>query len=371
VRPGTKAVVKWLRCITGLELATFAERESQGRNLHCGNSPGVAGASTASGASTLFALETRPGTRARDAVHIACTLLAMIALVASAILTPAPMAALPAHSQAAEDGEHALDQDAARRAAVLERVRYRGNESLLAAYVGAPYTYPSDLRIDRKATNMTVHGVDWKGKPFDDPIYYGVRAVRWHPQSSFGTMLDFMHSKAYAPLDQRVELSGTKDGKPLPPTATIDDLFHHLEFTHGHNLLTLNLLRRLPSLGSMFSPYVGAGLGVALPHTEVQMKGIRGRTYAYQYAGPAAQFVIGVEIRVPRLSYFIEYKFTSANYRVPLPNFDGGWLPFDLWKQFKAWATGEQHDGWASTWLTSHQVISGMGVRTVPAALPR
>lgn len=295
----------------------------------------------------------------------------MAAVVAYTILTPAPIAALPALSQAADDGEQAIDQDAERRAAMLERVRYRGGESLFAAYVGAPYTYASDVLIERNGTNMTVHGVDWQGKPFDDPIYYGVRAVRWRQQSSFGTMLDFMHSKAYAPLEQRVKLSGTKDGKPLPPEAPINDIFHKLEFTHGHNLLTLNAMRRLPSIGSMLSPYVGVGLGAALPHTEVQIKGTPGRTYAYQYAGPAVQFVLGIEIRVPRLSYFVEYKFTSASYRVPLQKLDGSWLPFDLWVQLKRWLSGDPPaGGWASTWLTSHQVISGMGVRTVPAALP-
>jgi hypothetical protein len=260
---------------------------------------------------------------------------------------------------------------AAARAELVERVRYRGDEFLIAAYGGAPYTYASDVRIDRPGTEMTVHDVEWQGKPFDDPIYYGVRVARWFPQSSFGTMLDFMHSKVYAPLDQRVKLSGTKDGQTLPPAATIGDLFHKLEFTHGHNLLTLNLLHRLPSLGSLLSPYVGAGFGVALPHTEVQLKGTGERTYAYQYAGPAAQLVIGVEIRVPRLSYFVEYKFTSASYRVPLQNVDGDSLPLDLWHQFKGWMTGSvPPDGWASTWLTSHQIIGGMGIRTVPAVTP-
>ena len=49
-----------------------------------------------------------------------------------------------------------------------------------------------------------------------------------------------------------------------------------------------------------------SGSGVSLPHSEVQMKTERGRTYEYQYTGPALQALIGLEFRVPRMSYFLE-----------------------------------------------------------------
>lgn len=290
----------------------------------------------------------------------------MVAVVCTAVLASPPMRAMLAQSHSSNDPE---DADIAAEAQIAERVRYRGDEFLVAAYGGAPYTYASDVRIERLDTEMTVHDVDWRGKPFDDPIYYGVRVARWFPHSSVGAMVDFTHSKAYALLDQQVTLSGRRDGQSLPPTAAVGDLFHKLEFTHGHNMLTLNLLRRLPSFGSSISPYVGIGLGAALPHTEVQLKGSGERTYEYQYVGPAAQFLIGIELRVPRLSYFIEYKFTHASYRAPLQNRDGGALPWDLWNQFRRWMSGSAPaGGWASTRLTSHQIIGGMGIRTVPSA---
>ena len=305
---------------------------------------------------------------ALDALDRIGALAGMVAIISYAVLPSPPVPAMLAQSHTIGDSE---DQDAAviaGRADIADRVRYRGDEVLVAAYAGAPYTYASDLRIEGDGTEMTVHDVDWRGKPFDAPIYYGVRAIRWFPNSSLGGMIDFTHSKAYAPLDQKTKLSGHKDGKPLPPAAPIGDLFHKLEFTHGHNMLTLNLMHRLPSFGSFISPYVGFGLGAALPHTEVQLKGTGQRTYEYQYVGPAAQLLIGIEIRVPRLSYFFEYKFTSASYRAPLQNRDGGALPFDLWNQFQRWQSGKPPaGGWASTWLTSHQIIGGMGFRTVPA----
>jgi len=285
---------------------------------------------------------------------------AMAAIIAATVL-PDPHDPTQSHE----------DADARARAALEEQVRYKGGETLIAAYTGSPYTYASDLHITRPGTDMTVHGIDWEGKAFDDPIYYGVRVARWLSGSRIGTMIDFTHSKAYAPLEQEVPLSGTSEGAALPPRAKIGDVFHKLEFTHGHNMLTFNLLWRLPSIGSFVSPYVGFGLGAALPHTEVQLKGVRGRTYEYQYVGPAAQVLIGVELRVPRLSYFAEYKLTAASYRAPLQNREGSALPLDLLNQFQRWWSGEPPvGGWASTTLVSHQAIGGMGFRTLPAPAP-
>lgn len=257
----------------------------------------------------------------------------------------------------------------ARRAAIAEDVRYRGGETLTAAYGGAQFTYPSDVRVQRPGTDLTIHRVPWEGRPFEHPIYYGVRVARWLPSSPIGGMLDFTHSKVYSPMDEKVRFSGAKDGRALPAEAPIEDVFHKLEFTHGHNMLTLNWLLRLPFSTAFLSPYVGAGFGVSLPHSEVQLKGEHDRTYEYQYTGPAFQVLIGVEFRIPRLSYFLEYKWTTASYRAPLHYRDTKNLFSDLAFQFRRWKSGKEPDGgWASTRLTSHQVISGMGFRTSGSA---
>jgi hypothetical protein len=259
------------------------------------------------------------------------------------------------------------DAIAAERARLAEKVRYRGGETFVGAYGGMPYTYASDVRLTRPGTDMTVHGVDWEGRPFDNPIYYGARVARWLPMSNLGGMIDFTHSKAYSPLDQTVRISGTKDGTALAPEAKLGERFHKLEFTHGHNMLTLNGLVRLPFGSAFVSPYVGLGAGVSLPHTEVQLKGEGFRTYEYQYTGPALQFVFGLELRVPRLSYFVEYKFSFADYLAPLHKRDGGWIGFDLWHQAQRWwRGGTPEGGWVATVLASHQVIAGMGYRSAP-----
>ena len=258
----------------------------------------------------------------------------------------------------------------ARRTQIAREVRYRGGETLTAAYGGAQYTYPSDVRIERQGSDFSIHQLPWEGRPFEHPIYYGARVQHWLPASSLGAMVDFTHSKVYSPMEEKARYSGVKDGRALPAEATVEDVFHKLEFTHGHNMLTLNGLWRLPLSTAFLSPYVGAGFGVSLPHTEVQLNHESNRTYEYQYTGPAFQLLIGVEFRIPRLSYFVEYKWTTASYRAPLHDRDGKSLFSDLANQFARWRSGKEPEGgWATTRLTSHQVISGMGWRTSPAVV--
>jgi len=238
-------------------------------------------------------------------------------------------------------------------------------EVMLGGYVGAPYTYNSDVTVKKVGQHdLTAHDVGWDGEPFIDPLYYGARIVRWFEGGQTGAMIDFTHSKVLARLDEQVKFSGTLGGATAPETAKLRDIFRRLEATHGHNMLTLNGLMRLSPLGSRLFPYVGLGAGVSLPHSEVQMMKDPGRTYEYQYTGPVAQAVIGIELRVPRMSYFLEYKFSLASYEMPLTHRDGSILFLDLWRQLSRWWSGEEPPGGRlATRLTSHQVIGGLGVR--------
>lgn len=263
-------------------------------------------------------------------------------------------------------GESApADEIARTEAEERKRLALPTREWMVGAYGGAQYTYPSEVRLTKPGSHdLTVESVGWDGEPFIDPIYYGVRIVRWLEGGRTGAMLDFTHSKALAQLGEQASFKGTVSGKPAPPTAKLGDVFRRLEFSHGHNMLTLNGLMRLGSLGPRLFPYVGLGVGVNLPHTEVQLIGERGRTYEYQYTGPVVQAVLGIELRIPRMSYFLEYKFSLASYAAPLSGMDGGWLPFDLLRQIRRWLTGEPPPGgYLDTRLTSHQVIGGLGVR--------
>lgn len=245
-------------------------------------------------------------------------------------------------------------------------VRSSGRELVLGAYGGGSSTQRSEVHIvDPGRTDMTVRDFDWLGRPFKSPIYYGLRAQRWWPGSPVGAMLDFTHAKAIAKPDDEASLSGQRDGKPLPPKAKIGETFRHLEFSHGHNLLTLNGVVRMPMASGRVRPYVGAGAGILLPHTEVGFRDEEARTYEYQYGGVVAQALIGIEVPLGRVSAFFEYKFSHALYDVPLSHErKGHLLVTDVWRQLRAWLAGEAPPGGRlSTALGSHHGIGGLYVR--------
>lgn len=135
---------------------------------------------------------------------------------------------------------------------------------------------------------------DWEGRSAEAPIYYGVRATRWQ-SPSFGYGLDFAHNKVYP----------TDDDLPLG--------YDVLEFTDGLNTLTVNAYRRWDQAFGEVTPYVGGGLGVALPHVEVTNGD--SETFGYQLTGPAATVIAGATYDInDQWSVFGEYKGTySAN----------------------------------------------------------
>lgn len=242
-------------------------------------------------------------------------------------------------------------------------------ETAFGAYLGAPYHYPSDFKLTKDGRHdLTIKDINWYTRPFDNPLYYGARIQRWQDGGRFGTMIDFVHSKVYAPLDGTFAFEGTIDGATAPATAKLSDYFKRLEWTHGHNMLTLNGLVRFGGIGKVL-PYAGVGAGISLPHSEIHVKTDPARTYEYQYTGPTAQALFGIEYRLRTGSVFVEYKFTFADYLGPLTHTDGSWLPLDMWRQFSRWWSGEDPPGgWAGARLASHQVVSGFTVRFAPSA---
>ena len=246
------------------------------------------------------------------------------------------------------------------------QTRAEGREILVGGYGGVAYTHPSTVTIKNgDQTDLSVSGFGWIGRPFKAPIYYGLRAVTWSTLSRFGGMLDFTHAKAIANSSDVATLKGKRDGKALPSKAKIGDTFRHLEFSHGHNMVTLNGLISLMPRSASIRPYAGAGAGIALPHTEVGFKGDKERTYEYHFAGFVGQALAGVEIPLGRVSIFLEYKFTYAPYHVPLSHEPYGWLLVtDLWRQVSAWWRGEKPPGGTlKTTLASHHGIGGLLVR--------
>ncbi|MFT6537954.1 MAG: lipid A oxidase [Loktanella salsilacus] len=156
--------------------------------------------------------------------------------------------------------------------------------------------YPSNTRVK------------WEGKSFDAPPYYGIRATYWASET-FGYGLDFTHAKVYSDDESR-------EGTP----------YEVLEFTDGLNTLTANAYRRFQPMRG-FTPYVGAGVGLAIPHVEVSNGATS--TAEYQITGPAATVLAGASYDInDRMSVFGEYKFTYSQNEADLDG--GGTLSTDI-----------------------------------------
>lgn len=136
--------------------------------------------------------------------------------------------------------------------------------------------------------------IGWDGKSFEMPPYYGIRGTWWRTEN-VGFGVEFTHAKVYAPAAERNGIG-----------------FDRMEFTDGHNLLTLNAMYRWPGAFKSVTPYMGAGLGVAVPHVDVtSSNGFR--TLGYQYTGPAAKLIAGAKYDLnQRYALFGEYQFSVS-----------------------------------------------------------
>lgn len=136
----------------------------------------------------------------------------------------------------------------------------------------------------------------WEGRSFEAPPHYGLRATWWPGRLGgvYGLGVEANHAKVYA------------DSETLAATG-----LDRLEFTDGLNILTLNGMRRWPDAFGTVTPYVGAGIGVAVPHVEVEDEG--SRTFEYQLTGPAVALMAGASVPVSeRVSVFGEWRGTYS-----------------------------------------------------------
>ncbi|MBA4786302.1 MULTISPECIES: outer membrane protein [Pseudorhizobium] len=159
----------------------------------------------------------------------------------------------------------------------------------LSAYGGYQTSPHSDIDVSDQAS----FSAGWEGKSFSTPPYWGVRGTYWFGEgqlSDLGVSLDFSHAKVYAD-DETLAKSG----------------WSHFEMTDGINLLTLNALYRFPIEGTRFTPYIGAGAGINVPHIEVTRAS--GQTSEYQFGGATLQAQAGVKYDISdRWAAFVEYK---------------------------------------------------------------
>jgi lipid A oxidase len=159
----------------------------------------------------------------------------------------------------------------------------------ISAYGGYQFSPHSDIEV----SDQPDFTAGWDTKPFQMPPYWGIRGTYWFDGgalSNWGISLDYTHAKVYADDDTLADAG-----------------WSHFEFTDGINLLTLNALYKFPIEGSKFTPYVGAGVGINVPHVEVTRAS--GRTFDYQFGGATLQAQAGVKYQfTDNWSVFAEYK---------------------------------------------------------------
>ncbi len=139
---------------------------------------------------------------------------------------------------------------------------------------------------------------DWEGLPLDAPIYYGGRAIWWTP-SNLGFGIEGTHTKAYASSGDLAALG-----------------LNRFELSDGHNIITANIMKRWPGAfkNARFTPYVGAGVGVAIPHVDAEVIGASNRTHDFELTGPAVRGIAGMKYDLnERWALFGEYQFTWSD----------------------------------------------------------
>ncbi len=199
-------------------------------------------------------------------------------------------------------------------------------ETTLSVTTGGAWTHDSDVYLQEPGgTDLVYQDVQWDTEPYKMPPYYGVRVTHWFAnRPEWAIAVDFTHAKMISDLEQQVSVSGQRAGTPVNGTERLGDTFTALEFSDGHNLFTVNAVRRWhpvrdtarPALRDTFF-YVGGGAGVAVPHVEVTMAG--SNTQEYQIAGPAAQVLGGVSVPLgKRFNFLTEYRLTYADLETDL-----------------------------------------------------
>jgi len=141
--------------------------------------------------------------------------------------------------------------------------------------------------------------IDWEGKPLDSPLYYGGRAM-WWLDNNIGFGVEGTHVKAYASTADRLALG-----------------VNRMELSDGHNIITANVMKRWPGAFKKtpnFTPYIGAGVGVAIPHVDIEVTGSPVRTHDFEVTGPALRGIAGLKYDFnEKWALFGEYQFTWSD----------------------------------------------------------
>jgi lipid A oxidase len=170
----------------------------------------------------------------------------------------------------------------------------------LSFYMGLQSVQDSTISGTLPGSQIPPQSVNWEGKPLENPFYYGARGT-WWTANNLGFGLELTHAKAYADAASMAAIGVSR-----------------LELSDGHNIITANVMKRWPGAFAKtpkFTPYVGAGLGIAMPHVDVQPLAAGSvRTFGYETTGPAARGIAGLKYDLNQdWALFGEYQVTWSD----------------------------------------------------------
>ncbi|MGI8891151.1 MAG: hypothetical protein ACR2G0_10275 [Chthoniobacterales bacterium] len=153
---------------------------------------------------------------------------------------------------------------------------------------------------------------------FSHPPYYG---ALWFParDSHWNFGAEFFQIKLYAETSATTRVTGRGNGLRVDGNERIDDTIESFSLADGLNYALGDTVHRWqPDLRGEdllwvhLEPYVGVGLGAAIPHVESM---VNGRFHEeYQLHAPGIQALAGVNVNLTRhVGLMFEYKFTYAN----------------------------------------------------------
>lgn len=191
-------------------------------------------------------------------------------------------------------------------------------EWILAAYIGSAHTLSAPLQITQPATGtvLTLSGVDYEGRSFTPPLYYGYRLSVFPRAAMFGVEAEFIHLKAYARTERETGIVGMHDHQMVDRHGHVNDVVERLSISHGLNFVLVNaVMRRVlawkPDGAPLLQLAARIGAGPTVPHPESTVAGESHERY--ELGAAALHAAAGVEYRFSRrFAVTAEYKFTRT-----------------------------------------------------------
>jgi lipid A oxidase len=199
-------------------------------------------------------------------------------------------------------------------------------EWVVSAFTGSAMTENTDVKLRQPGTDLTFHDASFEGRDFESPFYYGGRVSYFleREQSSFGFGAEFFHAKAYLNSGDTVHVTGTRGGLSVDDQEPISNSIQQFNNSHGLNYLTADAMYRWvfsnrdKSFIGRLQPYLGAGIGVVIPHVESDVGGLSFQEY--QVHGPGVVAFGGLNFDITKhFSIFAEYKFSYSDLDEPIP----------------------------------------------------